>query len=167
MNREHSEPRLSTPVTSGRKGVVASPTEEQHQQHHLKGLIHCASRETAFVVKTSREKRPSAVTSRSLSSGSSISESNSLLSTSGTDSSSMAATDVPSRASDAEEEDDEKSSGHTVVTKREEVDTVFQLAGGQDDSVAPASTHEVSGHGVLWLSESAKADAHVPLHPLH
>lgn len=157
MNREHSEPRLSTPVTSGRKGVVTSPTEEQQQQHHLKGVIEGASHEPAFGVKTSREKRPSAVTSRSLSSGSSISESNSLLSSSGTDSSSMAATDVPSRASD-EEDDDEKGSGHTVVTKREEVDTVFQLAGGQDDSVSrhAASTHEVSshGHGVHQLSES-------------
>lgn len=137
MAGTYTEPRLSAPVTRRRKGdeeeFVESPKQHQHYQGNPEGKAAVDAR------VSESPKRPPVTASRSMSSGSSVSESASLLSSSGTESS--MATDASSRVS-GEDDDDEKSSGHTVVgqNKKSGSESPLQLAGEQDAAKHSDST---------------------------
>lgn len=158
MSSKQTKPRLSAPVTSGRKGdeeSVQSPkhrlVENKHDSlsEHERRLLETESRVSTILAI----QRPQVVASRSLSSGSSISESTSILSSSGTESS--MATNATSRASDDDEDDDEISSGHTVVgqvKKKRVQESKLQLAGGQD-----AAGHSDSTRPTLSTPTSSPA----------
>lgn len=157
MDGSHSDAALSTPVTISRKGVVSPPRDQLDEARFKDSLI--AGDPAGRIV--SDTKRLSVVASRSLSSGSSSSESNSVLSTESS-SSSMAATDATSQEDVSE---DEKSSGHTVVRTDSKVDSgALQLAGEQDAPTghvqpsSPALTRTSSqDSGAAEVSEVNKA----------
>lgn len=163
-----TKPGLSAPVTIGRKGGEASGSVQspKQQEQHLvdnERARHSTETETDRIPPAKRPEssyRAQVIASRSLSSGSSVSGSAS----SDTTDSSMA-TDATSRASEVPAEDeDEKSSGHTVAEQRQsssERVSTLQLAGAEtrhSDSTRPTpstlTASPTSGCEVSFLQQN-------------
>lgn len=165
---------LPSPVTIRKKGGEESGSElqspRQHDQHLVDEEHSSASASRLEDLETDRipakvsasPYRLQGIASRSLSSGSSVSESASISSGDDSTESSMA-TDATSRASDEpEQDDDEKSSGHTVIEQRQdnhEQVSMLQLAGaetGHSDSTRPTLSTLTSSPE--WEVSFGKAD---------